>query len=629
MAHTYVNKSQANTQSGNPITHNHTPGSAATVAILSIVVVGTTARTGGAPTIDGTTATQHSSGAISGYEHLVELWYVCKAFSGSQFTVSIPNSNGVTCHVEVVTAYAGSGNSSELYSQGVAQALSNIYDGLDVAAAAFASGDFVYARLECGEAAVGSVTTNPTGIPSVNLTYANDHGQYTSFGHYGIADAAESSGFSYVWTNDYGAVLLFIFKTASSGTTYTKATTLDSVLQKLNQTKGTTLDGLLQKPAQTKGATLDAYLKKTETKSVNLDAFLKKILTSSTTLDGVLSKADQTKSTSIDALLTQLGLTRGATLDAILYAVTTQYLTTTLDGVLSKADSKTTTVDAILSKPDVLRTLLIDAYLQQGQTKISSLDALLLGIVLKTVNIDSLLNKVGLTKASTLDSLLQKLNMTKAATLDAVLLKSSLVSLSLDAILFAEAGAVEIATTLDALLNKMNLTRTVTIDSFLQKLGLSTSASLDAFIFATSSLVCNMDALLQQSFVKPITLDAFVSTVGTVRTTSLEALLLRMGAIKTTLVDALLYKTASMDTVLDAFLYRTVVSNTMLDVLLQKLEMFQTVTLDAILVSPAPIIITDITVTLPAVNPIVDLEKAKGFCDLPGVKLVYDLKKRG
>ena len=57
MAHVFVTKSQANDQTGAPITFDHTPAADATLAILSIVVGGTTGREGGAPTIDGVTAT--------------------------------------------------------------------------------------------------------------------------------------------------------------------------------------------------------------------------------------------------------------------------------------------------------------------------------------------------------------------------------------------------------------------------------------------------------------------------------------------------------------------------------------------------------------------------------------------
>src|SRR4030042_5023892 len=111
MGHTYRNKSQVNVQTGNPVTHDHTPGAAATVCFLTIVVAGAVDRTGGAPTIDGTTATQVGT-ALNATECSIEMWYVCKAFSGSLFSVSVPNSGPLSISLEVVTADAGTGYSS-------------------------------------------------------------------------------------------------------------------------------------------------------------------------------------------------------------------------------------------------------------------------------------------------------------------------------------------------------------------------------------------------------------------------------------------------------------------------------------------------------------------------------------
>lgn len=210
MAHTYRNKSQANGQTGNPFTHDHTPGAAATVAILSIVVEGTTARTGGAPTIDGITASQADSTRV-GLEQNVELWYVVKAFSGAQFTVSVPNTNTRTCHIEVVTADAGIGYTSFLNNaNGVAWA-DDTNDGGTVNVTSSASGDFLYARLGCGEAAVGSVAESSAN-PTKTLSYANDHGAYTSFGYYAVSDGAGTESFTWTWTNDDGCICAAAFK---------------------------------------------------------------------------------------------------------------------------------------------------------------------------------------------------------------------------------------------------------------------------------------------------------------------------------------------------------------------------------------------------------------------------------
>src|SRR3972149_9629935 len=110
MAHAFVTKSQNNGWTTGDITHD--PAGAATLCCLSGVIGGTTARTGGAPTIDGVIATRAPDAVYTGLEINVEMWYVLKAFDGTAFTISIPNGNGVTCHWEVVTANAGAGGFS-------------------------------------------------------------------------------------------------------------------------------------------------------------------------------------------------------------------------------------------------------------------------------------------------------------------------------------------------------------------------------------------------------------------------------------------------------------------------------------------------------------------------------------
>jgi len=215
MAYTFRNATQANAQSGNPITHNHTPGAAATVAILSIVVEGTTARTGtpnATPTIDGVAATQIEVSTSNG-ENLIEMWYVCKSFSGAQFAVSVPNDGTLACHLEVVTADAGTGYASVFSDGGVATALLATDDGLTVSATSTAVGDFLYARLVCGEAAVGSIledSANPTKTTILEI----DHGAYTSASAYANSDGAGTESFSWTWTNDVGAAIAVAFKSA-------------------------------------------------------------------------------------------------------------------------------------------------------------------------------------------------------------------------------------------------------------------------------------------------------------------------------------------------------------------------------------------------------------------------------
>jgi hypothetical protein len=311
MAHTFRQKSQALQQTGTTIGLNHTPGAAATVAVLSIVTESLTARTGGAPTIDGVTATQVGATQTSG-ECKFELWYVCKAFSGSQFATSTPNAGGLACNVSVVTADAGSGFSSVLHAFDEDQGAAGTEDSVVLTVAPEAVGDFLYARIGSDENVNTSVTaaagTNWDG--GLTLLYSDDIGNQSSMSHYSIADATGgTSTITYTFSNAGYATCAVVFKSVAGATTYTKTPSLDSYLQKA-MTKTPGIDAALNKAGQTKTAAIDGYLKIGGTKDASLDA--------------VLNKADQVKTSSLDAALNKVGQTKTTGLDG--YKQQTKYI---------------------------------------------------------------------------------------------------------------------------------------------------------------------------------------------------------------------------------------------------------------------------------------------------------------
>ena len=212
MAHSYVNASQLNAQTGTSISHNHTPGSVCTLIILSIVVAGTTARSGGDPTIGGVTALQADTRRV-GLEQSVELWYRCAAFPETATTVVVPNAGGLACHLEVVSATAGAAYASALHSASGGAWADDSADGGTVNVTSSATGDFLYCRLGVGEAAVGS-TTESSGSPTKVLTYENDHGAYCSEGHQAVSDGAGTESFVYAWSNDDGCACAAAWSTA-------------------------------------------------------------------------------------------------------------------------------------------------------------------------------------------------------------------------------------------------------------------------------------------------------------------------------------------------------------------------------------------------------------------------------
>ncbi|QQS15430.1 MAG: hypothetical protein IPK84_03610 [Candidatus Moraniibacteriota bacterium] len=111
-AHTFdASSHQTRTRNTSGVTFNHTCGSGTTLLTLTIVVGGTTARTGGAPTYNGVSMTQadQNGQAPSGAETIVELWYLLNPGTGSAYQINIPDSNNVYLTADASSYKATSG----------------------------------------------------------------------------------------------------------------------------------------------------------------------------------------------------------------------------------------------------------------------------------------------------------------------------------------------------------------------------------------------------------------------------------------------------------------------------------------------------------------------------------------
>jgi hypothetical protein len=160
-----------------------------------------------------------------------------------------------------------------------------------------------------------------------------------------------------------------------------------------------------------------------------------------------------------------------------------------------------------------------------------SLDTLLKAVDTKTVNLDVLIQALGITKTVALDTLIRKLGETK--TVD-----------------------------LDALLALVKLTQTVTIDTFLEKTD-SKTIDLDVYLRALDVLqTVNLDTLIQiAGITKTVALDALLEAIDT-KTVNLDALLKGLGITKTVALDAILMgigtKTVDLDALIKGITSKTV-----------------------------------------------------------------------
>ena len=211
MAHAYIDLASTNSAL-NPVTFAHAPTSPASVMIVSMVIGGTSARTGTAPTIDGVSCSMADE-ARYGLEQLVEVWYLCGGFSTASHTISIANTKLLTMNCLSLAASAGQGQNSYLMdSTGSVYATwaDDAFDGGSINITSGAVGDFLFARVGCGEASTGSVAENSAN-PSKTTIYSADPGAYTAYAYYGVSDGAGEETFTWAWTNDDGCAILASF----------------------------------------------------------------------------------------------------------------------------------------------------------------------------------------------------------------------------------------------------------------------------------------------------------------------------------------------------------------------------------------------------------------------------------
>lgn len=171
----FVEASLVTADATDPATHNHNPDSDAVGIILSIVYPGA-ARTGGAPTIGGVTATEHSASPLAVSETNSEMWYVIGSYAAlANVAISIPNTANRPLSFEVIS-FAASSGSAALDVSGSDSASPGTTPQPSLTTTA--DGAFIYARLGSGRADVVDVTETLT------LTNEFDQGNWMTSGQY-------------------------------------------------------------------------------------------------------------------------------------------------------------------------------------------------------------------------------------------------------------------------------------------------------------------------------------------------------------------------------------------------------------------------------------------------------------
>lgn len=198
-AHTLDTSQQNNSLTVNPATFSYTSGAGTTVLVLNLVIVGSTARTGGAPTYNGVAMTQ-ADGTRMATETNTEMWYLLNPPTGSAYTVSVPNTNTRTIHAFTATAKAQSGYTSAL---DVVNGATGTTANPSVSVTTTTAGDFVTSITGHGSNSLG--TGNKTRYGGV---WGIDHGNYSSMRMYELQATAGATTHTYtVGLDDWGVVV--------------------------------------------------------------------------------------------------------------------------------------------------------------------------------------------------------------------------------------------------------------------------------------------------------------------------------------------------------------------------------------------------------------------------------------
>jgi len=368
-----------------------------------------------------------------------------------------------------------------------------------------------------------------------------------------LSGRIEENRVGFASTAPFGAAGRAYSFTGKSGvSTYTKSTTLGTILQQQALLKTATISAALQKELtkdvdfntlvqslESLDADMNALLQIVNTLNSSLNSILQKSETKDTSLSGILKLLDNLLTSSISAALLQEDITLTSNLSGALKK-TGVTDTLSINALLLKNIEVTTVLSGVLEALDITKTTSLNAYLSGASELTTNLDAALakLGLT-KETNLSAALQEAGLTKTFDLSGALQEAGITDTTSLNAYLQKLIEATTSINAIV-KKVGEIKttslgaliqgdgIFTGLNAALKKLDLTETTSLSAIVEgtitkltyldlcilKGGLSRPVSFDAPVMLQRIANMSFNSLLRKEETKSISLDSALAEVG-------------------------------------------------------------------------------------------------------------------
>jgi hypothetical protein len=279
------------------------------------------------------------------------------------------------------------------------------------------------------------------------------------------------------------------------------------------------------------------------TKTYSMDTKLLRVILDAYLVDVKIQKTGM-PTYSIDTLLKRFGVTKGFSIDVLIgnpppppspigindvvlysnpdsYKLNDVYLRT----YIKTAYNKYFGVDAVIKRLAITKTYSASAVFEKTSTP--------------QVSLDTLFERLGVTKDYHIDLALQRLDITKTTDIDSVFAKLGITAEDDIDILFAKLG-ITVSENTDVLFKLLDISYQYIVDIILQQLGVTATDTIDAVFQQLGLTLTNtIDAFFAIVGFSPYLADTILEILGLTKIDSIDVLFKKTGITKTDTIDIL------------------------------------------------------------------------------------------